>query len=316
MNSYFSFCRGAIGFLNNKEKPTLRRGKEYSSLVELWEEHNETFSKYNIDYFHCNEKNILNIVNYKYYDSENPYLLDFNSAADICCFNDKTTGKFLGLDCIEDYLSPKLRESRVMVVFMYLYIKIIGNLYNENMGGYSKKINNELDYYFEYLKSAYIHILEYLTHKGEFEYTTLEKNSYNRKISTLQGLMTRYPKYFPNGIDKYRRCERKILEIVNNKYTVSYCRYLIPYVVACKILSDKDNKIDLQSVISRELLNAKPELIEFLQIYYCDGLIYNLSNDGYGYYQGCILQYYIDYEDKLLLVYEMLKTRNTRSKRK
>jgi hypothetical protein len=312
MNRYFYFSKDVKGnyeYLDHNEKPTLTKGKEFESLAELWKEYPKVFGNYDIDYFQCKKKEILNIVNYNYYDTENPYLLDFNSAYNIkCCYlAEKTKYK-----TIYEYLTPQLRNSRVMVIFMNIYVKNIGIFYNEIMGGRSKHDNIDVDIYLDLLNSAYLHILEYLTYKGVFRYTTLDKVKSKRKIWTISSLWLKYPKYFPNGFQKYEKYSKKILEIINNKYTIRYCKYLIPYNDLDKIIKCNnkaaENKQYIDNIISKELFNSSSRLIEFLQIYYCNGLMRDLYYDGYGYYVGSPLEYLDDYKDKLLIAYEVVKS--------
>jgi hypothetical protein len=149
-----------LRYLRDNEKPTLKRGKDYETLEELWSDYPETFNTYNINYFNDNATEILDIVNYKYYDSDKPYLFNFNDACDIHTKSIIIDDERLAVN-IQDYLTDELYNKQI-VKFMILYLELIDSLYIETTGGRSKHLSYDTELYLEFLFGAYTNVLIYL----------------------------------------------------------------------------------------------------------------------------------------------------------
>lgn len=149
-------------YLPLNTKPTLKNGKDFESLDELWEE-NSFLNDYNIEDFRNVESIILDIVNYKFNYDENDYLLTIAEVFTLC--DDKFIKNYKeGIIDIRTIIGDILYNSdKELIQFLQIYYTdLMYCLYEEEFGGKSKILSYETDLYLENLPLAFKNIIDIL----------------------------------------------------------------------------------------------------------------------------------------------------------
>lgn len=153
-------------YLHANEKPTLKRGKKFETIDELWEEYDEILLSFDKTIYNKYDSELLEIVNYDYIDSDNEYLLFTDEAEYFASdefINRCNSGYYMDEEKLDEDIGFDFYNDPIAIIIFIkvYYTELIYNLYNEEVGGGPSKLREtDTDLYMENIEQAYLNLIK------------------------------------------------------------------------------------------------------------------------------------------------------------